>query len=180
MNTPRLDDTKLEFFDIIPYNFVGNPIPISGSTTGRYRTFLRQTVNGVTINDFEIRYDYKCSPFNKAQIDQELLAVGYEGYIFLYDLAFRVNLLSMELCGYFDKLYWYQGILIVTDSSYVYRIDRKGNLVWRSGRLGIDGVFLERFEHDKAFGSAQHDPPDGWHDFVIDLESGSAICSDGG
>jgi hypothetical protein len=176
MNTPRVDDTKLEFLDIAPYTFVGDPILISGSATGRYRAFLIQTVNGVIINEFEIRYDYRCSPFNKAEIDRELLAVGHEGYIFLYDLHSQVNLLSMELIGYFDKLYWHQGVLFVTDSSYVYRIDRRGNLVWRSGRLGIDGVFLERFEDDKAFGSAQVNPPDSWDDFVIDLRSGSTIC----
>jgi hypothetical protein len=79
------------------------------------------------------------------------------------------------LDGYFGHLYVNENLLYVTSSRSIYCIDDKGNLIWRNGSLGTDGILIERFSENKIYGSGEYDPPGGWRDFVIDITTGKLI-----
>jgi len=48
----------------------------------------------------------------------------------------------------------------------------QGEIIWVNNSLGIDGVIIEKFDTDKIYGSGEWNPPGGWRDFVLDINTG--------
>jgi hypothetical protein len=121
---------------------------------------------------YEIRYQYHCSPFKQATIEDELLLVGHEGHFYLYDLTSDKNILCLEMEGYFGHFYIHRDYFYISDAANLFCLDGKGNIIWKTSNLGIDGVIIDKVVGEKIYGSGEWNPPGGWRHFVLDLQTG--------
>jgi hypothetical protein len=162
------------FSNDIPGSVQLKPILISGpdSTQFGVKEFLILERNGEAEGLFEIRYEYHCSPFKQAIIIDQILAVGFEEYFYMFDIIKKSNMLKLKMGGYFGHLYYNNEFFYITDSGGVFCIDKKGSLIWHNNNLAIDGVIINEFTDNKIFGSGECDPPGGWRDFILDRQTG--------
>ncbi|UPT66264.1 MAG: hypothetical protein M0D57_17570 [Sphingobacteriales bacterium JAD_PAG50586_3] len=131
--------------------------------------------NGEYTHAFEIRFEYHCSPFKEAAIIDNVIGVGHEARFYMLNLADNKLLCKLEVDGYFGHIYTNNGLFYVADASYLHCINTKGEAVWKSNPLGIDGVIVEDFDETFISGAGEWDPPDGWRDFKLDLVTGKII-----
>jgi len=47
-----------------------------------------------------------------------------------------------------------------------------GELLWKTGQLGIDGVLVHKVSPTRIEGSGEWDPPGGWRPFVLTPTTG--------
>jgi outer membrane protein assembly factor BamB len=104
-----------------------------------------------------------------------VLAVGHYQFLYLYNIIHNVNILRLELYGYFGHLYINDERLFVADAGKIYCFDNQGKIIWKNDSLGIDGVYISEFDDKKIYGSGEWDPPGGWRDFVLDKNNGRTI-----
>jgi hypothetical protein len=121
---------------------------------------------------FKIMYECHFSPFKEATIIENLLAVGHEAFFYLFDLKTKMNILRLEMDGYFGHLYSDNELFYVTDACGVYCIDKNASILWQNKNLGIDGVLIHDFKIENIFGSGEWDPPGGWIDFILHKQTG--------
>lgn len=124
---------------------------------------------------FEIRYEYHCSPFKQAHVYSSILAVGFEEHFYLFDVKAKRNLLSLKCDGYFGYFYVYRQYLYVADACFLRCINFEGEIVWQSPPLGIDGVIVNQFTDTEIHGEGENDPPGGWINFKLDINTGTLI-----
>jgi hypothetical protein len=177
--SPNLSETTMifKFSNSLPDNISSPQVKIiSGDQSSQldnniYLLHKQERFENYT-NAFEIRYEYSCSPFKQAEIKQNLLAVGFEGYFYLYDLEENKNILALEVNGYFGSFYFENDGIYVCDAFGIWRLDFEGNIIWENSTLAIDGVLIREFSETKISGSGEMDPPGGWQSFEIDRKSG--------
>jgi hypothetical protein len=74
---------------------------------------------------------------------------------------------------YFCQIQCAHDFLLVSSGRRVFRIDCDGKVLWRSDELGVDGVLIHDVAADGiVYGAGECDPPDGWIDFKLSLETG--------
>jgi hypothetical protein len=124
---------------------------------------------------FDLRYrdpDYRTEP----------KAVFWAGW-FVFGFGGRVVLLpeqggaavEVDLGCYFSDFLADGDYLLVTSGQGVVRLDRDAAIVWRNDALGLDGVIIFDIEDGLIDGQGEWDPPDGWRDFLISLETGETV-----
>jgi hypothetical protein len=165
-----------EFSNSLPKH-LHTAVLISGNTTAQFQNniYILLKVGGEYKKAFEIRYEYHCSPFKETVVYNNQLAVGYEGFFYLFDITANKLLLCLEMSGYFGHLYLDKHAFFVTDAYGMYCICVDGQIRWRNRSLGIDGVTIEKIEDSKIYGSGEWDPPGGWKDFVIETKTGKLL-----
>ena len=136
------------------------------------KEYLILDSNGEAQGLFEIRYQAHCSPFKEAMIIDHILAVGFEGYFYMFDIISKSNMLKLKMEGYFGHLYFNKDLFYVADSAGIYCINKNASIIWQNKNLGIDGVIINDFTNGKIFGSGEWDPPGGWRDFILDQQTG--------
>lgn len=162
------------FADEIPADIPTEPLLISGANSSSFdgKEFLLLHQNDDRIIVFEIRYEYHCSPFKAAILADHVLAVGHEGFFYLFNISTGKSLLSLKLSGYFGSLYLDSHLFYVADADGITCINKQGEILWDNHQLGIDGVLIESFTENKISGTGQWDPPGGWRKFMIEKETG--------
>lgn len=146
------------------------PKLISGEQSRQYSNIEYLSIPNAGV--FGIRFEYYCSPFRQAAISNNLLLVGHEAHFYLYDLETQQNILSLEMNGYFGHFYLHDAYFYVADACDFSCIDKNGNTIWKTTGLGIDGVIINTFTANEIHGSCEMDPPGGWTNFILDLQSG--------
>ena len=167
-------DMKFEFNEKKPNEFKGKVILLSGEETRRMDKSVYLTIEN-DLNCYEIRYPFICGPFKKAIKIGSMLAVGYQSFFYLFNIDLSKNLLNFEIGGYFGDIYVDQNLLYVAGAMGLYCFSLDGILVWENTNLGVDGILIDHFTPDKIYGSAEHDPPEGWKDFIVDKGTGRSI-----
>lgn len=157
------------FLDTVPAGLT--PILISGEES---LNMTRKKFLLIEDTAFEIRYAYHCSPFCEAHLTGNVLAVGFEGFFYLYNISEKVSLLALEMEGYFGNLHLHNEQFFVADACGIYCINREGKIIWQNKNLGIDGVIIHTFG-DTITGQGEFDPPGGWVDFRLDVNSGTKL-----
>ncbi|SFF07987.1 hypothetical protein SAMN05518672_115103 [Chitinophaga sp. CF118] len=168
----------LSFSDVLPGDLNLDPILISGSDSFRLNQeeyLILREENNVTV--FKIKYEYHCSPFKQARVIGNFLLIGHENHFYMFDLLQRMNVLTMEMKGYFGHLYVENNLCYVTDANGLYCIESKGKILWENGNLGIDGVIINRFDEDKIYGEGEWNPPGGWHNFTLEKKTGRLLLT---
>ncbi|HEV8286074.1 MAG TPA: hypothetical protein VGQ09_17315 [Chitinophagaceae bacterium] len=165
------------FTEKLPQEYSHNPIVISGpdSMNQPNHEYLLLKENDTIEKVFEIKHLVSSGPYKEAVLFNNLLAVGHYDFLYLYDLIHNFNILRLELHGYFGHLYINNNRLFVADAGAIYCFDDKGKIIWKNESLGIDGVYISEFDDKKIYGSGEWDPPGGWKDFVLDINSGRAV-----
>jgi hypothetical protein len=166
-----------KFSNSLPDNISSSQVKIiSGDQSSQFYNNIyilhKKESNQDFSNAFEIRYEYSCSPFKQAEIKENLLVVGFEGYFYLYDLVDNKNILALEINGYFGSFHIEIDGIYVCDAFGIWHLDFEGNVIWQNGTLAVDGVLIGEFSEAKISGSGEMDPPGGWQSFEIDRKSG--------
>lgn len=150
---------------------------ISGKTSLEFnrKQFLSLTYEDGSLDMYEIRYAYHCSPFKHAEVQNTILLVGHEEHCYFFDIGTNTQLTVLQLSGYFGHMYVDNELIYVADAHGLYCLNQVGTLLWSNGALGIDGVIIHDFGDAEIFGSGEWDPPGGWEDFVIDKKTGMSL-----
>jgi hypothetical protein len=165
------------FTEKLPNEFTGTPVVISGqgSIEEPKREYLLLKEHDTIQNVFEIKYLSSSGPYKEAMLLNNLLAVGHYQFLYLYNIIDNVSILRLELYGYFGHLYIHDKKLFAADAGKIYCFNDQGKLIWKNESLGIDGVYISKFEDKKIYGSGEWDPPGGWRDFILDKNNGRII-----
>jgi hypothetical protein len=152
------------------------PILISGKKSIHFSkteyVLIEQGNNSIP---YEIRYEYSCSPFKDALIENEILAVGFEEKFYLFDISKNKSILSLKVKGYFGHLYLHDDLFYVADAYGLYCVNKVGYILWYNSNIAIDGVIVNKFEGNKIYVQGEQNPPDNWEYFVLDLATGEKI-----
>jgi hypothetical protein len=103
------------------------------------------------------------------------IAVGLVGFFYLYDLSIKRITLFIDFNGYFEDFKITKDYLLVVYHSGIYCLTQYGLIKWHNSEIGLDGIIIHEIKEGKLFGSEQVDPPDGWRDFIVELETGLVI-----
>lgn len=120
-----------------------------------------------------IRYSYATWDRKEAIKFFNFIAVGLSGFFCLYNLSTKRFVLFIDLKGYFYSLSIANEYLLLAYHSGIYCITKFGEIKWHNFDVGLDGITIDEIKDGKIYGSEQIDPPDGWSDFVLDLETGA-------
>ena len=163
----------------IPDNYFEKPILISGKESeneaGQEFILLKQDDKIQKV--FEIRYTTSCGPYKESVIFNNIIIACHHEFLYMYDMVQDINIRRIKLQGYFGHLYINKDKLYVTDATGVFCFNGIGRMLWHNGELGIDGVFISDFDNNKISGSGEWDPPGGWKDFTLDIETGRSLTS---
>jgi hypothetical protein len=79
--------------------------------------------------------------------------------------------------GYFGHIYSKEKIFYIADAYQLVAVTHRGQILWNSENLGIDGVVVKEINNGRIYGEGEWDPPGGWIDFVLDAQTGKRIQS---
>lgn len=114
-------------------------------------------------------------PFVECIIWRAYVALGWGGSAHLIDPATR-DVRSIDFEIYFGHFHPLADKLLIASESDLTCLDAQRNVAWRSERLAIDGVIVDRVENAQVIGKGEWDPPGGWQSFRLSLNSGQAIA----
>lgn len=101
-------------------------------------------------------------------------AFGFGGRVVLWREA-DGRTVEVDLGSYFIDFYPADNYLLAVSGQGIIRLDGAGGVVWRNDELGLDGVLIFDIEGDVIDGQGQWDPPDGWRDVLVSLETGDIL-----
>lgn len=118
--------------------------------------------------------------FKSIRIIDDNVVFGYGEYVHFFNIG-KERLKSLKLDGYFGHLYLAHDLeyerkdigILVASAGYLHRFTPMGDEVWKSTCLGIDGIIVLRIEYPNIVASGEWDPPGGWVNVKIDLETGA-------
>lgn len=162
-----------QFLPQPPRDFPEQPILISGreSTSFTGQEFL-VVIDHEKEYVFEIRHEYRCSPFRDVYLAGNILGVGHEEHFYMFDVEKAENLLTLKVAGYFGGLYFEDDLFYVASASGIYCVNNAGKIIWENTDLGIDGVTITSFQDKLILGIGEWDPPGGWREFKVDRLTG--------
>lgn len=165
---------EIKFVDLLPENYTEQPILISGSSSIQHseKQYLSLNQGNGIFKIYEIRYQYQCSPFNRAKLIGDIIVIGHEEHFYLFNMTQNSNFINLKLSGYFGHFYEYDDLIYVADANDLYCLNLLGEIKWQTKNLGIDGVLISKFTESNIFGSGEWDPPGGWEDFILDIKTG--------
>ena len=82
---------------------------------------------------------------------------------------------EIDLGCYFDEFVAGDDYLLITSGQGIVRLAPDGAIVWRNDELGLDGVLIFDIEGDVIDGQGEWDPPGGWREFLVSLETGDTL-----
>ena len=101
-----------------------------------------------------------------------VFAIGFaERVYFVNPDGTRINRIALD--EYFCGFHAGEDGLLVATGGRVLRLDERGGVVWRSGRLALDGVVIRTVRDGVVFGDGEWDPPGGWRPFALALSDGT-------
>jgi len=124
--------------------------------------------------NLEIRFEYYSTPFQQIEFIGDLIIIGYQKNLYLYNLTTSFAS-KYEMDVYFCQIYCFERGFLVTSATNILCFDSSANLIWASQSLGIDGVIIESVVNRIIFCKGEWDPPGGWKDYKISLDSGDII-----
>jgi hypothetical protein len=120
--------------------------------------------------------------FRELKLSSNVVVIGLGHKVhFVNTKTKEVN--SHDLGCYFGHLYsydqmgsdYFENEILVASSDRLYLFNIEGEVVWKSERLGIDGVVVHHIEQAQVFGAGEYDPPGGWVNFKLSAVDGKAI-----
>ncbi len=122
---------------------------------------------------FDLRYrevDYRHAP--RAMVWRDWFVFGFGGRAILLREGDTVEI---DLDCYFGEFLAGDDYLLVISGQGIVRLDPQGRIVWRNDELGLDGVLVFDIEGDVIDGQGEWDPPGGWREFLVSLETGDIL-----
>jgi hypothetical protein len=149
---------------------VGN-VPKGADTPGVYVTVEQHGVPFARVDAWPM----SAGPFTQTETWKNFVVLGWNDCVHLIDPRTR-EVTTVKCDGYFGHLYSAGDHLLIADASRLVCINERGERVWESDRLGIDGVVVDAVLDRVIVGQGEWDPPGGWRPFRVSLESGKATA----
>jgi len=149
------------------------PVPVGVVPTGRGTPDLFVTVEraGQPVLRIDVYAESFTGPFCEAIIWKTFIVIGWNDAVHFVDISsHRAH--SIPCDGYFGSFHPLDDSLLIADAVHIIRVDDRGQQVWKSEHVGIDGVVIDRVEEGLILGDGEWDPPGGWKPFRLLLESG--------
>lgn len=113
-------------------------------------------------------------PFTQTEVWKDYVVLGWNDHVHFVDPLTR-DVIAIQCDGYFAHLYPGDGRLLIADASRLICINERGEKLWESGRLGIDGVVVDAVQNGVIEGQGEWDPPGGWKSFQLSLATGERL-----
>ena len=146
-------------------------VPTAAGTPGVYVTVEQDGVPLTRIDAWPLT----AGPFTEAIVRKNFVVLGWNDRVHIVDPRTR-DVTTVECDGYFGHLYPVGDHLLIADASRVVCFDERGERLWESDTLGIDGVVVEEVQDGVIVGKGEWDPPGGWKPFRLSLEGGQAAA----
>ena len=131
--------------------------------------------NEKPLTKLDIKYSYLTWDKKQAVKFHRFIAIGLSGFFYLYDLSSKRFTLFLDFNGYFYDFKTTEEYLVVAYHSGIYCLTKYGQIKWHNNQVGLDGITIKSINKNKIFGSEQIDPPDGWRDFILNLDTGRTL-----
>jgi hypothetical protein len=142
-------------------------VPAGAGTPGVYVTVER---NGRPLARIDV-WPLAAGPFSHVVAWRKFVVVGWGDQVHLVEPLSR-QVSSIACDGYIGHLYPVGAQLLIADATRLISVDARGERLWTSDRLGIDGVVVDAVHGGIITGQGEWDPPGGWRPFRVSLESG--------
>lgn len=147
---------------------LGSPDMYVGIDTGSSGKFL-----------FEIHTFEECICFKSIKLFPDSVVFGFGEHVHFFNIS-STSLKTVKVDTYFGYLYTPEDLeydgedfgVLVASAEFLHRFTPLGSEVWKSARLGIDGVTVSKITYPCIEASGEWDPPGGWKDVKINLETG--------
>ncbi len=163
-------DWHFEIVEELPPSWPPSPPVVLGGSPPDLFVLAR---SGDAAHRFDLSYrgeDYRCEP--KAVFWRGWFAFGFGGRAILWREGATHEI---DLGCYFSEFLPGDDWLLVTSGQGIVRLAPDGGIVWRNDELGVDGVLIFDVEGDVIDGQGEWDPPGGWEEFLVSLETGEQL-----
>ena len=116
------------------------------------------------------------NPFDQVAIWDRLVVIGCGSWLHMVDLETRDSA-SLDLGAYFAGLVLKEELYVAT-ANRVWCLDGNATVLWKSPRVGIDGVRIDEISQDHVLGQGEWDPPGGWRPFRLRRFDGTLAQDD--
>ncbi len=164
----------LEIHEALPDDWASVPAVAIGGPAGPAGLFVLAERAGAR-RRFDLHYlefDYRHPP--QATFWHGWFAFGFGGRAILHREADGAAV-EIDLGCYFDEFLAGDAYLLATSGQGIVKLDTEGRIAWRNDALGLDGVLIFDVEDGIIDGQGEWDPPGGWRDFLVSLETGEAL-----
>ena len=168
MVTAKFSNTIDQSWTAINTVRIGN-IPDHYPTPDRYVT--------VSSNDKPLlRIDIHADPDDTRQFEdiavyRNSILIGFGHHVYYINPA-DLSHTAINLGSYFAQFHPFNNHVLAASGERLFKIGTNGSLLWKTARIGIDGVKVNSVCKGVIKGEGDWDPPDGWRPFAIDLETG--------
>jgi hypothetical protein len=104
--------------------------------------------------------------FQDAIVWRDNLIVGFGSHLHAVSLTDR-SVITVPLESYFGHLYPTADYVLLASGERLLRMEPDRTILWRSERLGIDGVIVRDPGSPVVRGEGEWDPPGGWRPFAV-------------
>jgi hypothetical protein len=169
-----MSDWRFEIAEELPDAWQALTATDIGGDTGSTDLFVLAERGGER-RRFDLRY-LEVDDRGKAQ------AIFWQGW-FAFGFGSRALLLREQggaplgvgLGCYFEEFITGEDYLLAISGQGIVRLDAAGAVVWRNDALAVDGVIVFDVEDGAIDGQGEWDPPGGWRDFLVSLETGETL-----
>jgi hypothetical protein len=142
-------------------------VPNGEGTPGVYVTVERDGLPVARIDAWPL----VAGPFTQVVMWKEFVVLGWNDQVHLVDPITR-KFTSVTCDGYFGHIYPVEDELLIADASRLMCVNERGEHLWESVPLGIDGVIVNDVQDGVVIGQGEWDPPGGWRPFRLSLQNG--------
>lgn len=146
-------------------------VPTGEGTPGVYMTVEEDGVPFARVDAWPL----SAGPFTQTETWKQFVVLGWNDHAYLVDPLTR-EVTSIGCDGYFGHIYPAGDRLLIADASRLVCINERGERLWESDRLGIDGVVVDEVKDGVIVGQGEWDPPGGWKPFRLSFASGRAVA----
>lgn len=137
---------------------------------------IKRGVDKEPIINLKVESDYHVT-FKQSGIANQMAIIGYGNRFAIFDFFTKKVKKSLSFKGYFASfLLDNQDIFLATDSELI-KLNGQGDIQWKTGGLGIDGVLITKITKAEITGRGEWDPPGGWVPFKLDRSTGKKIIN---
>ncbi len=120
---------------------------------------------------FTIKCEYPTTIFKGMTYFEKFLVIAVEKYVYLIDLK-ELTSQTHNVGGYFHSFKRFSDSLLVITYSRIGRIDSHGNLIWRSLKLGNEGIEIINTSSQTIEGRGRWYNSDSWLYFSLNTSNG--------